>query len=1041
MTKLDIYTIPPECAFADYLARGLLELADYDQSKLSSFTVLLPNRRGVVALREALLRLLGSQVMLLPIMQPLGDADEEAVTFKAQGLGHTVQTLSPAIPMKHRHLILTRWLKQTPLLAASPSYAQAWRLAGELAHLIDNIDTYDIDKKSFDTLVPEHLASHWQLTLDLLNTAFEFWSGQLHSLGYINPSARRNQLLDMMGQVWATNPPKGRVFVAGTTGSIPATRKLLKHLKAVQDFSLILPGFDHEMDQETWDALGPTHPQYMMKKLCDYLRVKRDETMLWPSCSVVDSADFRVKEARTSLVRDALLPAKRTDIWQNLQNDINAQTVNDDLGSFASVRKIEAPSRRLEAAATALIMREVLNTPSRTAALVTPDRVLARYVREELTVWDIDIDDTGGDQALHSLPGRLLSLISRAVSEAFSPTNLLALLKHPLVALGRSRSEFLKFVRRLDHDVLRGPRPPSGLQGLVARAQQVADQIQHMTAKQRQRTLGFSQNDAELCRDISRLMEPMQKLLDNDNDLKLLLIAHINAAEALACVSGQTNTPMIDDLGDPDNQQGAEHIWAHEAGQALSDALAPLIEHGSTLTNISAESYDALFGELLQDVIVRPVWKKHPRLFIWGAIEARLQTADVMILGGLNEGTWPPEPKPDTWMNNEMRKAVGLPALEERIGQSAHDFCQAMGADQAFLTHSLKIDGSPTVPSRWLFRLEALAARSIPSASHYLRWAKDRNKPERITPIKPPAPKPPVSSRPCELSVTQVQTWMCDPYALYGQKILGLSKLEDIDTRPNASHKGIMLHKVLELFMKLDKSERSGADAKAKLMAIGTEVFQDLATQPTVHAFWWPRFERVAEWFIDHEAERQKFYRFLGGEVWGHAKLSGTDFTLKAQADRLDKNLLTGAIAILDYKTGNIPSAKKMALGYAPQLPLEGLLIKLGAFKGLGTLAVGELIFWEIKGDQKIHAMHQKHLSTRNKAYQRTVGELIDGAEQGLRGLIQTFTDPNTPYLSQPNPDKDAAGYGDYDHLARVGEWSLEENEDSYDPEGAMHNA
>jgi ATP-dependent helicase/nuclease subunit B len=696
---------------------------------------------------------------------------------------------------------------------------------------------------------------------------------------------------------------------------------------------------------------------------------------IWPyGCS-------REPALRSVYLRDALLPSGLTSLWRAMPY----KNSPDDT-VFSDFRAIVAPTRREEADAIAVLMRETLETPGQTAALVTPDRQLARHVRACLTRWSIDIDDSGGDRALNTLPGRFLGLLAQAVSENLTPVPLLALLQHPLVSLGMARADYLDSIRRLDKFILRGVRPAGGAEGLLAHATQIA-------ADRKSKVTGA---DIRLLKVALDALVPLMALLDGTANVQDILTAHIAAAEALAV------TP---------EQSGQDALWQGEAGRALADGFAELIAECAPLTGISQDGYAALFAEMLAPITVRPVWRRHPRLSIWGPLEARLQRADVMILGGLNEKVWPGEIESDIWMNRKMRADYKLPPLERRIGQSAHDFLQAASGGTVYLTRAEKVDGSPTVPSRWWFRLEALAGRPIPRADRYLDWAHQLSAAKRADALPPPKPKPPLAARPKKLSVTQVETWMRDPYGLYAKKILNLRTLDAIDDRPSAATKGTLLHEALELFLKED-GPKYEAEGLARLIAVGRRVFEPVLTQPTVYAFWWPRFEHIAQWFVANEKRRAETHEVVAIESWAEATVPDTDFTLVAKADRIDRKRASGTLEVIDYKTGNIPTTKRVAAGFAPQLPLEAWLAEVGGFEGVAAAAVEELIYWELKGGDPVQ---------RQVKPVKDVAHTVAEALAGLQQLIETFSDPATPYLSNPRPDQ--AGYGDYDHLARVKEW------------------
>lgn len=973
-TAPKVFTIDPAQPFVDALAAGLLDRAGGDPAALADMTVLVPNRRAQRSLRDAFLRLMGQKPALLPAMRPIGDVEEDEITFLGAGLGHDPSDLPPPIgPVRRQVLLMQQVMRWMALKGERLAPAQGWRLAGELASLMDSVDTEGLSFAGLKDLVPEGLAHHWEQTLEFLKIVSESWPAILDAEGAMNPAARRDALLDMITDAWAVNPPGGQIYAAGSTGSIPATARLLSVVARLPNGAVILPGLDASMPDDAWDQIDATHAQGVLKSLLAVMGANRHEVEQWRA------PGLPMGQSRSALLRDALLPAIKTDSWRTLGY------AADD-AAFAGLSKLVAPTRREEADAIAVMMREVLETPARTAALVTPDRALARMVRASLARWGIEVDDSGGDRVLNTLPGRFMALLAEAAANGFAPIVLLSLLQHPLVAAGFDRNSFLAALRRLDMDVLRGVRPAGGLQGLMARARTVAADPKAQ----------FADSDLAILKAVCSLLEPFETLLAEEASLDTLLRCHVEVAEALAAT---------------DVEDGSARLWKGEAGQALADGLADLMAETGPVSGVTPDSYAALFAELLAGVSVRPVWRQHPRLSIWGTLEARLQRADLMILGGLNEGTWPGEIKAEPWMNRPMRASFGLPPLERRTGQAAHDFVQAASGGDVVLTRAEKVSGAPTVPSRWLFRIEALMGRDVPSAGPYIEWAAALDQAGKATPVRPPMPRPPLEARPNRLSVTQVENWMRDPYALYAQKVLGLKPLDPVDDRPNAATKGTLLHEALERFLDED-GPLHGEDGLKRLIATGRKVFEPVLTQPTVYAFWWPRFERIAEWFVRNEASRAQDFEVAAIEKWAEAKLPGLDFTLFAKADRIDRRREGGALTIIDYKTGNIPTLNRVEAGFAPQLPLEGWLARRGAFEGVPAADIEDLIYWELKGGDPVQQQHRRI---------KDVNSIISDAEQGLSRLVKAFAEPDIPYLSNPRPAH--TGYGDYDHLARVKEW------------------
>jgi len=964
---MTIVTIPPGLPFVDTLARHLLEMAGGEPLALAEMEVLLPTRRACRAMADAFLRLSGGRPLLLPRLKPLGDMDEEEMELG----GADPLELPPAVPALERRLILARLVVAMAggRGGEAPSPDQAARLAGELGRLLDAVQVERLDLARLDGLVPDELAEHWQKTLDFLKILTKVWPSILAERGVLDPEIRLDRVMVAQVESWRLRPPGHPVIAAGSTGSRPATADLLAAVAALPAGLVVLPGLDQELDEASWRALDPAHPQYGLKALLGHLGVERGAVRcLLPDA---DPRHFRVR-----LLAEALRPAATCEAWRDLPR-LPAETL-------AGVTRIDAPGPREEAGAIALLLREALDSDGRTAALVTPDRALARRVAGELERWGIRIDDSAGRPLGLTEPGAFLRLAARMVAEGFAPHASLGCLKHPLAAGGRDVAGFRALVRRLELQVLRGPRPVPGAAGLMASAK--------------------DPRLAALMADLEALAAPFADALAAEAvPLADLVRAHMEFAEGLA--------------GD-DRLPGPARLWAGEAGESAARFAAELAAAAPALGVIPGRCYPALFDELMAGAVARSNWDHHPRLHIWGPLEARLQHADLLILGGLNEGSWPAPPEADPWMSRPMRKAFGLAPAERRIGLAAHDFAQGFAAPRVVLTRSVRVEGTPTVPSRWLMRLDAVMSATgltfAEDSSQWLEWHGLLDRPSQWVRPAPPAPTPPLEARPRRLSVTEIETWMRDPYAVYAKHVLGLRALDPIDADPGAAEYGSLVHDALERFLRAYPQVLPD-NAEARLLEIGREVFAELATSPAVWAFWWPRFESIARWVVAKEHQRRPDIRAIHAEIRGAVEIEAPfgPFTLVAKADRIDV-LRDGSLALIDYKTGQPPSVKEVAAGYAPQLPLEAAIARYGGFAGIDPAEASHLLYWRLKGGE---AGGEERPAGDDPA--RLAGEALDG----LRALVAAFDREETPYAARPHPEH-APKYSDYLHLARVREWA-----------------
>ncbi len=977
-----VFTIPAGFSFVDELAQGIFERYGRDPITLAGVTVLLPNRRACRALREAFLRLSEGRSLLLPTLSPLGDLDAESLSLMLEELPNLAGSLDlpPAIGELRRRLLLTRAILAAPGLAATTP--QAVRLAGDLTRLLDQVETERLNFDRLATLVPADYAEHWQITLGFLTILTENWPVILAAEDSSDPAHRRNRVLEAQAATWQANPPTGPVIAAGSTGSIPATGALLAVIAELPQGAVVLPGLDTDADERSWQAIAAdeTHPQHTLAELLTRLQVDRQEVRPWRPHISAPRPD------RTRLLAEVLRPAATTEQWRSLTG-LDSRVLD-------GFTRIDCPTAQDEAEVVALMLRNALEISNRTAALVTADRSLARRVAAALSRWDILVDDSGGQPLADTAVGSFLRLAVVAVTDGFAPVPLLALLKHPLSALGESPVGCRAFARGLERLALRGPRPAPGLAGLHAALEDVAeDRLQPSIRTGLER--------------LAQIATPLTALVETGRaPLSALIAAHITFAEALAATR---------------DGSGAERLWRHEDGESAAGFINELLLAASDFPTVAVGDYPGLFESLLAGRMVRPRFGRHPRLAILGPLEARLQHYDMMILGGLNEGGWPSEPAADPWLSRPMRKAFGLPAPERQIGLSAHDFAQAALAPEVVLTRAERVEGAPTVPSRWLSRLETVLRalgfkdrQERQFEDQWLAWARQLDQPIRVRPMAAPAPRPPVAARPRRLSVTEIETWMRDPYAIYARHILRLRPLDPIAADPGAAERGQFIHKALDDFI-ADWPDALPADAQERLLEHGRTAFGALLARPEVWAFWWPRFERIAAWFIDQERQRRPLIRPLATEVKGGLEFDGRagSFLLVAKADRIDR-LPDGQLAIIDYKTGAIPTTNDIALGFSPQLPLEAAIAAAGGFSGLEPAQIGQLAFWRLSGGDP---------AGEERVVRGSAATLAEQAHGGLEALIWAFDDPSTAYRPRPWPER-APRRDEYAHLARTQEWS-----------------
>jgi len=965
---MNIYNIPAGIPFARALAAELLKQHQNTPHELPQTRILLPTRRACRTLREAFLQLTNGAPLLLPRMQPLGDIDDEELTLSLSGAeSAALAAIPPALSPLRRRILLSRLVMAAADFSHGPAHAIA--LADALARLIDRIHTEGLAMEDLPALVPEDFAGHWQITLKFLTVISHEWPKLLHTMGMVDSAQRRSLLMNALTAHWEKHPPQTPVIAAGSTGSIPATARLLKAIAHMPQGAIILPGLDTAMDDDSWDALDDTHPQATLRHLLVALDIQRDAVKMWPHNEVTDTT-------RLWLATEAMRPAATATAWAALSADKDVVQK-----SLHNVMRADLTTPQEEAQFIAALFRQTLETPGKCAALITPDRTLARRVAAACRRWDIDIDDSAGQSLPETQMGIFLRLVIRNVLDNFAPGNLLSLLRHSLCVLDTNLDTF-------ELRALRGPKPPPGIEGLRNRVNAPDSKLKD------------DKQTNTLLNTLDEFFAPLVTL-DKTAPFAEILEAHITVAEKIA--------------GDADN------LWAGDDGEAAAVFLAELRNHAADMPDMGTDDYLNTLEQLMAAVTVRPRINTHPRLSILGQLEARLIHADLVIMSGLNEGTWPGDPGHDPWMSRPMIKQFGLPAPERHIGLSAHDFVQGFCAPHCVMTRALRAEGAPSVPSRWLQRMDAvlqgcdLAPAILQEHTAPLRTAlRALDESTLQKPAARPAPTPPTDRRPRKLSVTQIETWLQDPYSIYARHILRLRKPDELEKQPDFSDRGTFLHEVMEHFITTCRDDIPD-NARALLLDTGHNLLAQRADDPGFWDFWWPRFERIAGWAVENERDWREKAKPTALEVKGATEIStpGGTFTLSARADRIDL-LPDGDYAIIDYKSGGTYTKGKITSGEVPQLPLEGLIVTEGGFENLPPGTPSYLGYWVMKGGDK---------PGECIAAQGTLTETIAAAREGLSALVTAFDDPATPYYSLPDPDRPLR-FNDYEQLSRLQEWA-----------------
>ena len=956
-----LFGLPPGADFPSHLVEGLIERAAHFGPDLLGRTTLIVNTRRMARRIRALFD--AGPPGLVPRIRLVTDLGEDMALSRIPAPVSPLQRRLELIPL------VRALMEQEPDIAPR---AALFDLADSLARVFDEMRGEGVSFDAIRDLDVSAHSDHWARALKFLTIV----DAVEDDTPVPDPSARMRMVAEALAKDWETTPPDGPVIVAGSTGSRGATNLLMQAVARLPQGAVVLPGFDFDLPHAVWernlnDALtGEDHPQYRFGRLMATLGLKPRDVAPWRPTDQND--------ARNRLLSLAMRPAPVTNQWLTEGPQLRDLDV-----AMRGVTLLEAPSAREEAQAIALRLRKSAEDGQR-AALITPDRLLARQVKAALDRWDILPDDSAGEPLSLTPPGRFLRQVAELWHSDGTAGDLLALLKHPLCHSGADRGPHLVLSRALELELRRnGPPFPD------------ADTIRRFAAE-RPEPIAPAWADW-----VIRLARPVADQVMTLSDRLDHLIVR---AEALS--RGST--------ADTDGR-----LWLGTAGEGVQAKIADLIEAAPVTGEIGPQDFSNMLNAVLRGAEDRDSTTPHPDILIWGTLEARVQGADLVILGGLNEGTWPEMPPPDPWLNRTMRAQAGLLLPERTIGLSAHDFQQAAAAPEVWITRALRGSEAETVASRWLNRLtnlltglgasgqgELAAARARGAEWLHLVEALDRV--DSVPPAPRPSPSPPPAARPRKLSVTQIKTLIRDPYAIYAREVLRLSRLDPLMKEPDALERGTKLHKVMEVFVP-QVTEDPSLLTEDHLIAVTREVLGEEVPWAEARILWLAKMARNAAALIEGERNRQAAGQPVGYEVGGRATLSGTGFDLTAKADRIDLDA-NGNALIYDYKTGQM-SSPNAQMSFDLQLLLMAAMAERAAFHQIDPRHVVRAAFVGLGSDTKEVDAPLDKISA-------------DEVWARFEGLIRRYLDDGQPFTARRAMFK-STDQSDYDHLARYGEWDI----------------
>ncbi|MFS8047198.1 double-strand break repair protein AddB [Rhizobium sp. BR 314] len=1048
-----ILTIPAGLPFLKTLASALCDgrLTEHfrydpeDPLSLAKVSIFLPTRRAVRVLRSEFVDLLGGRSAILPVIRPLGETDDDSGYFEenlpetadlAQPLANTARLLELArliLAWRNRLPQVVRDIHSDSPLVAPASPADAIWLARNLAELIDSLETEDREWSELANLSAEEHALWWQLTAEFLRIASAFWPARLEELGKSSPARNRNAVLRAEVQRISTMRHAGPVIIAGSTGSVPATAELIAAVASLPQGVIVLPGLDLSMPEEDWQLVAPetaagersdpttrSHSQYGLSLLLKRLHVTRRDVE-----TVAEAPE--AMQMRAEILSRALAPAKATSGWGGWRKTLAAHAIAE---AFADVSLIEASNEREEATAIAIALRLALDKPGRNggesqAALITPDRNLARRVTAELARFGITADDSAGTPLNATPQGTLLQLLLEATLRPGDPVAVVALLKHPLARFGVSPEAHGLGIDALEILALRGGVANIDVGSLESLLDgRIAEQASDRHAPQWRKSLPPEAIECarELARRATAACGPLTSALS------LRIVEGLPTLSEWAERTGRALEAVA-----ADERGNLAALWSGEAGDTLASLLKDVIDTEGQLEADGLQWID-ITTALCVGQAVKPRALSHPRLFIFGTLEARLQSVDTLILGGLNEGSWPGQTANNPFISRSMKTEIGLEPPERRIGQLAHDFEMANGTRDLIYSRALRQGSTPTVASRWLQRLIALGGKELEDAmkargDRYRHWAAMIDEGENQAPALRPAPKPPVELQPKSYSFSEVGRLRRDPYAIYARRVLRLDPVDPFNRDPGPAERGTLYHKIIDRFVR--EGHIAGTpDAALAMDRIIADLFDAERLPVHIDSVWRPRFREVARAFLDWEAQRRPEVRKTATEVPAGVEIEPIGIRLTGVADRIDVKS-DKAADLIDYKTGYNPSPPQARALLDPQLALEAYALKAGAFRNIGALLPENLIYVRLRpGDRfKVDQVNNEHSARGGKTETKSAMDLAQESMDQLVKFVSLLQSGEKGFSSRLIPAQQFEYGGDYDHLARVSEWSTAESE------------
>ncbi|MBP9752846.1 MAG: PD-(D/E)XK nuclease family protein, partial [Proteobacteria bacterium] len=506
-----------------------------------------------------------------------------------------------------------------------------------------------------------------------------------------------------------------------------------------------------------------------------------------------------------------------------------------------------------EAKLISILVRDSLEK-NLTVSIVCNDKSLIHLIQDALNAYDFKANNALGIDLLKTVSGKFLTLFLKSCLKQ-TLKNIIPLLKHPLFK-AKERSLHLKSVDRFEAIL----------------------QTESMDVeKQCLKTFNLSSYFEKYLKTYHTGLHWLNYLIQD-----------------------------LEDLSD-------STIFKNQDGTVLFGFLESLKPYFSKTSFSFFQFIDVLMAYIEQAPSVLMFDNLHQNVTLVGTIEARHQTADVVIISALNEGQWPKPIKQNLWLSPFEKEALHLPKEERRLGLGAHDFLNCLQAKTVYLTRSLKVGGIPLQENRWLKRFKlnfCLSKAAKEQQDYFLNITK-----QLMAPLKPSNTQilektyPKGFDAPKELSISALELLNKDPYAFYVRYILKIKERLPWYLSLSPAKIGQIVHKILEKSNLLD-DEHLKEDIEKELLNLSLDDHQMIFLTNQL-------YEMIL--FVINDLKKNPIHTFLREQK---ISLTLEDITIFGIADRIDFDQNNTVLRLIDYKTGTPPSFKNIENGLSLQMPL-----------------------------------------------------------------------------------------------------------------------